>query len=131
MSFQRNPNFVPAVTAVAARRIERAAGVVRDRARSMMDPAGDGQLHDGDRKRASAPGEPPVSQTGELSDSLRTYGPIIKTDQVVAAMGTDLFRLWFLEVGTAHMAPRPLLYPALMASRDDVLRVMRGEHVNV
>jgi phage gpG-like protein len=62
--------------------------------------------------RASAPGQPPATDTGDLASSVaRVDG------ELVAAVGTALGYGRDLEFGTSQMAARPWLLPALEASR--------------
>lgn len=66
---------------------------------------------------ASAPGEPPASDTGNLVRSITTqYDRSTLTGKVIvtAAYGP------YLEFGTAKMAPRPFLRPAVANRRDAI-----------
>lgn len=64
--------------------------------------------------RASAPGEPPASDTGyllsKIEHELRVEKGVV-IGRVVAKTGYSLY----LELGTRYMAPRPFLRPALSA----------------
>lgn len=60
---------------------------------------------------ASAPGEPPASDTGALLNSL--YHSILVEETVFARVGSDKQYAIWLELGTRYMAPRPFLRPAL------------------
>ena len=57
---------------------------------------------------ASAPGEPPAVQTGQLRNSVKgrvyTEGASVKGE-----VGTELMKGLYLEKGTINMAPRPWL----------------------
>lgn len=60
---------------------------------------------------ASAPGEPPASDTGFLMSSIRH---VIAVDETVyASIGSDLEYALYLELGTRYMEPRPFMRPAL------------------
>lgn len=61
--------------------------------------------------RASAPGEPPASDTGFLLGSIHHKMEVGET--VYATIGSDLEYATYLELGTRYMAPRPFLRPAL------------------
>ncbi len=61
--------------------------------------------------RASAPGEPPATDTGNLVNSI--YAKM--TDQVTGEVGSTAKYAAVLELGGAHMAARPALRPALKA----------------
>lgn len=47
--------------------------------------------------------------TGELANS---YGKNIRSDRLQAAVGSDLYRAAFAELGTKRQRARPHLYPA-------------------
>lgn len=60
--------------------------------------------------QASAPGEAPADDTGNLADSITFQ--LFNTSGLVGYVGTNLFYGYDLEFGTANIAPRPFLYPA-------------------
>jgi hypothetical protein len=60
---------------------------------------------------ASAPGEPPASDTGMLLASINHK--IMVENTVFARVGSDRKYAIYLELGTRFMAPRPFLRPAL------------------
>lgn len=79
-------------------------------ARGVVHPTGHRPPH-----RASAPGEPPASDTGRLLSSI---GHRIRVeDTLVAQVFADARYATYLELGTSKMAPRPFLRPALDAVR--------------
>lgn len=53
--------------------------------------------------RASAPGQPPMSDTGRLAGSV-----YFDTQPLTATVGSRLAYAHYLEFGTRHMAPRPI-----------------------
>lgn len=61
--------------------------------------------------RASAPGEPPSSDTGALLNSISHKVDVEQT--VFVRIGSDKKYAIWLELGTRYMAPRPFLRPAL------------------
>ena len=74
--------------------------------------------------QASAPGEPPATDTGRLR---ATVSHVVATDAegVYAEVGSGanpavpgVKYALFLEQGTRHMAPRPWLLPSLDAAKD-------------
>lgn len=69
--------------------------------------------------QASAPGEPPASDTGRLVNSIRTTYSADKLVGTVVA-GTEYAPA--LEYGTQRMEPRPFMRPALAAKRDEIER---------
>lgn len=62
--------------------------------------------------QASAPGEPPAWDTGELGESIEISGTPQRLRLSVGAP-----HLVFLEVGTVHMAPRPWVAPNIEWAR--------------
>lgn len=63
--------------------------------------------------RASAPGQPPATDTGRLAGSIR-----VEQQRLTADIGTDLIYGKYLEFGTTKMAARPFLVPALEKNRE-------------
>jgi hypothetical protein len=72
--------------------------------------------------KASAPGEPPATDTGNLANSIgsrmtgRTEGEVTVTAEYAAA----------LELGSAHIAPRPFFAPAVKAEWPGFLAAMKA-----
>ena len=62
--------------------------------------------------QASAPDEPPATDTGSLANSIAVQ----RTGPISAAVGTGLVYGIYLEFGTQRMQARPWLEPALRAS---------------
>lgn len=62
--------------------------------------------------QASAPGEPPMSDSGRLATSIRMV-----TDGLESEVGTDLKYGGMLEFGTRDIEPRPWLVPSLEEER--------------
>lgn len=72
--------------------------------------------------RASAPGQPPASDTGRLVSSfLSQPGPEPLSYDVHA----NAMYAGFLENGTSKMAPRPFLQPAMKATADRITQLVR------
>lgn len=62
--------------------------------------------------QASAPGQPPSSDTGHLLNSIGHE--MVDTESGIGAdIGSDLDYAGYLEHGTRYMEPRPFLAPAL------------------
>jgi hypothetical protein len=111
--------------------MERAAFAVENRMKELLLTPGSGRLYTtrfftdhagvvhpiGHRPphRASAPGEPPASDTGRLLSSISH--DIRVEDTLVARVGSPLKVAEWLELGTSKMAPRPFARPALDAVR--------------
>jgi HK97 gp10 family phage protein len=74
--------------------------------------------------QASAPGQPPASDTGRLVNSIVTSYDIEQLSGTVQA-GTEYAP--YLEYGTAKMAPRPFMRPALMSSARGILEEIANE----
>jgi len=66
------------------------------------------------RPRRSAPGAPPATDTGELA---REIASVIDADGPGASVESGAAHSRFLEFGTARMAARPFLRPALASQR--------------
>lgn len=71
----------------------------------------------------SLPGEPPKKIRGDLQRSI-TYemGP----DKLSAKVGTNLAYGAYLELGTAHIAPRPFLRSTLLEEQGTIDRILSG-----
>ncbi len=61
--------------------------------------------------QASAPGQYPMSDTGELGTSVRVNG-IEGLGSDIVSVGTNVRHGFFLEFGTSNMLPRPWLTPS-------------------
>ncbi len=112
-----------AIEAAIAPAIAEAAEEVRGEARATLDsgarsgrvyPRTQGRFH-----QASAPGEPPKSDSGRLADSLE-----VEVRGLEARVGTGLARGRDLEFGTRDMAPRPWLFPSLEKARPRVMKLV-------
>ncbi len=71
---------------------------------------------------ASAPGEPPAVQTGELSQSIATEVEGEGRD-IVGRVGTDKKQGLMTEFGTKNMAPRPWLRPSFERQESKVREI--------
>jgi HK97 gp10 family phage protein len=65
------------------------------------------------KHQASAPGEPPATDTGTLVRSIES-----KREELTAWVWTEEAYGKFLEFGTRHIAPRPWLTPAVEENRE-------------
>jgi HK97 gp10 family phage protein len=70
--------------------------------------------------QASAPGEPPAVDTGNLKNSLR----VLEVTDERASFGTSADYAAYLEFGTRYMEARPFLRPAADNSVEEIARVM-------
>lgn len=71
------------------------------------------------RHRASAPGQAPANDTGRLVNSIATKATAADTVQVSAGSGLVNYAA-SLEFGTAKMAARPFMAPALMKAKPEI-----------
>lgn len=74
--------------------------------------------------RASAPGQPPASDTGTLLGSVEM---VLFDGGLAAEVGTRLDYGKFLEFGTSKMAARPWLSPAWETHRKEIVRNVAAE----
>ncbi len=72
---------------------------------------------------ASAPGEPPARQLGDLVKSVKVAIEVDK-GHVIGAVGTDLDKGAMLEFGTSKMEPRPWLRPSFEKSAAKVKEIL-------
>lgn len=121
----RNALLTQQLQSVIAKRMDDAGAEIVRQSRDLLDQGGSGQEYE-DRRQASAPGEPPVTQSGELADSL-IHHTVIRGDTITTHAGTTLFYGRMLEGGTARMEPRPFLQPAILGpGRDAVVQALNG-----
>lgn len=71
--------------------------------------------------RASAPGDPPASDTGRLLGSITTT---FFNNRLAAEIGPATSYARFLEFGTDRMAPRPFVVPAYTKNRKAITRAL-------
>lgn len=104
-----------AVKAAERRGITKACLIVQAYAQEHMTP-----------ESPSAPGEPPAVVTGTLKASI-AHRVEDEDGQTVGIVGTGVEYARPLEFGTSRMAARPFLYPALAASRNEIVDAIREE----
>lgn len=76
------------------------------------------------RHQASAPGEPPATDTGRLVNSIVGDAKVIgKQVQGYLEARTDY--AGYLEFGTRKLAARPFMTPSVMRNRDRAIALMR------
>lgn len=73
--------------------------------------------------RASAPGEAPANDTGRLANSIKSYNlSRFKFAESIVVAGRGLAKYaTMLEFGTAKMAARPFMFPAVERSRQWIM----------
>jgi HK97 gp10 family phage protein len=125
-------SWTPEVVIDAARRaslrgVTRAAEVVREEAiRLIKEGPKTGRLY---RRRsvthqASAPGEPPASDTGNL---VRGITVEIDSQKLTARVASTAEYASALEFGTPKMEPRPYMRVALENKRKEVAEILQAE----
>jgi HK97 gp10 family phage protein len=72
--------------------------------------------------QASAPGDPPASDTGNLINSI---GTDFRRAELSVLVGTEVEYAPFLEYGTRRMAPRPFMRPAYQSREAAIERAVR------
>lgn len=114
-----------------ARRANRATGEqVRTAAVRKIQASGSGRVYEiaGPPRRthrASAPGEPPATDTGALARNIYVESA---DGGLTVFVGTNQAHGRYLEHGTAMVAPRPWLMPSMEGSRADHMRRMQEIH---
>jgi HK97 gp10 family phage protein len=108
--------------------IAKTALAIEATAKKSMSQMGQGRWYTGRGKgrgdhRASAPGDPPATDTGRLRASIRT--DLSELTRLSATVGTEVAYGRFLEFGTANMAARPWLRPAYEKHVPDFIRGLR------
>lgn len=127
---RRNSRYDAAVkdyTADMRQLVGRAANLVRNTAvTSINQGAKSGVVYEkyNPRRthRASAPGEPPATDTGYLVSNIFTN---IDTDGLGASVESRAEYSSYLEFGTENMAARPFLQPALEENKPQIRRLQR------
>lgn len=75
-------------------------------------------MHGGVMHQASAPGDPPAIDTGNLVNSIHN-----ETDDMKSTVHIDAEYAGYLEYGTTRMAPRPYVAPAVELCRQRLQKV--------
>jgi HK97 gp10 family phage protein len=117
----------PAITkqfvAAADRGVFKAAHIWRNEyIRLILGTPKTGHIY-GDHQ-ASAPGEPPASDTGRL---IRSVDVRHKPGTATAIVGVGAEHAKYLEFGTAQMAARPAFRPAYANKRKDMIAAISNE----
>jgi len=81
--------------------------------RSIQKGPKTGRVYGKRKHRASAPGQPPATDTGALASSVQR----VDDKATTVAVGTGLGYGRDLEFGTRHIKARPWLFPALESQR--------------
>ena len=110
----------------AGRLVNRTAQNIRNAAvRSIQKPSGIGtyyKKYNPDRMHiASAPGQPPNTDTGRLVNSLN----VTRSGALTAEVLANVEYAAYLELGTRHMAARPFMTPAVEQERPNYERGLR------
>ena len=110
----------------AGRLVNRTAQNIRNTSvRSIQKPSGIGtyyKKYNPDRMHiASAPGQPPNTDTGRLVSSLN----VTRSGSTTAEVLANVEYAAYLEFGTRHMAARPFMTPAVEQERPNYERGLR------
>jgi hypothetical protein len=107
--------LVHSPTGDVAKDLKRRGLRVQRAVKRSLHQAGTGRVYG--HHTASAPGQPPATDTGRLAASIVEE---LGRDEhgLVERIGTDVDYALPLELGTRNMEPRPFLRPGLQAARD-------------
>lgn len=120
-------NILPKLESVATQRMYAAANEVRNEVLETLSGNRTGRTYRVPGTQvtytASAPGEPPAVQTGQLRNSVTA---VVETEgkSVKGIVGTELMKGLWLEKGTRKMAPRPWLEPSFDKSLERVKEIL-------
>lgn len=119
--------IMDAMRRAAARGVLRGTELVRNEMISLIvntPKSGRTYRRRGVEHQASAPGEPPASDTGRLVQSIRTT---YAEDGLVGTVEASTAYAAPLEYGTQRMDPRPFARPAIANKREEVVAVIERE----
>lgn len=108
-------------------RVEASCKALVEEIQQSLDKPGTGRVYKTrwGEHRASAPGDTPARNTGELQRSI-TYEVRRDGDEVYGVIGSSVDYAIHLEFGTSRMAARPFLRPALENNKDKILKSFVG-----
>lgn len=117
----RGPQVMTSVEQAASRGVLKAANLLKNNIiKTVLESPAGGRVYGS--HVASAPGEPPASDTGALVRSIRVDHKALKANVIVAAQYAAL-----LEFGTQFIAPRPFVRPTVAKSRPAMVKVFNDE----
>lgn len=120
-------NILPKLESVATQRMFAAAQEVRNETLRTLSGNRTGRTYRVPGTQvtytASAPGEAPAVQTGQLRNSIRD-NVYSEGKSVKGEVGTELLKGLWLEKGTSKMAPRPWLEPSFDKSLGRVKEIL-------
>lgn len=98
--------------------------IIKEMQRLMLEEPKSGRMYKD--HRASAPGEPPASQTGRL---VRSFKPEINKqgDKIVLTISSPQPHFRWTEGGTSKMAKRPLVDPAVKNVTPKIVSILALE----
>lgn len=124
---RNSPQVIRAIEDVAAQRMAAATMAVRNQVLETLSGSRTGRRYrvPGTNRTytASAPGEPPAVQLGDLRRSIGTR-IITVGKELQGQVGSPLDKAAMLEHGTKHMQPRPWLRPSFQAALDTVKEIL-------
>jgi HK97 gp10 family phage protein len=121
------PQVTERLRQAADRGVLRAANLFRNEyVRLILDTGKSGHTYTrrGIQHTASAPGEPPASDTGRLIQSVRVDH---QPNSLVAVIGVGTKYAAMLEFGTQTMKPRPAFMPAYQTKKAEMQAVIASE----
>ena len=119
MSFDANK--LKTIKTRARAGVQRGAIGIQAEMKLMLSKPGKGEKRG--KYRASAPGDPPTVQTGNLRRSVQVAD--LSTEKVIKArVGTNQDYGRFLEYGTKRIAPRPWARPSVVLVKPKLLQYM-------
>lgn len=121
-------NKIPQLSALATQRaksaVTKASRDIEAAAKLSMQGPKSGIVYSrrGTEHQASAPGEAPAIDTGQLAGSI---GVEFSDNGLTGEIGPSAEHGFWLEFGTRNMAPRPFMTPAAEKEREPFLAAMR------
>jgi HK97 gp10 family phage protein len=102
---------------------EAADKMAKEMKNSILSGAKSGKQYfkNGARHTASAPGQPPANQTGDLVKSIK-----VSKERNKSIISINKNYAVYLEFGTSKMRPRPFIIPAFMKTKKWITDKLKG-----
>lgn len=102
---------------------EAADKMAKEMKNSILSGAKSGKQYfkNGARHTASAPGQPPANQTGDLVKSIK-----VSKERNKSIISINKNYAVYLEFGTSKMRPRPFIIPAYMKTKRWIINKLKG-----
>ncbi len=130
VTIKRNTEIFPALESEATKRMYAATARVQKEVVETLSGDRTGRRYrvPGTNRfyTASAPGEPPAVQLGDLRMDVQEKGVRVfrKGQSTKGHVGSTLDKAVWLEKGTKHMAPRPWLQRSFDSSKEEVKEIL-------